>query len=242
MMLLQFIILQVVVFGVVIYFLKKTFHGDTNSAIQRLGNVHQDLLQKQSELQKKNEEIEREMQVRKEEAAALTEKMKAEAALEIRKKEDDVLKIARSQAEEIISKAQSSQDDMAKEIESRLSKNLIQFSSEVIRKAISEKVALAMHEELMTDFISKAKNVDLSSVASGTNQAFVIRTPFPLRKDQAEKLNAMLAAKLNYAVNISEVPDSDLIAGMVMQFGSLVLDGSWASLMRDAVEKVQGKY
>ena len=241
-MLLQFIILQVVVFGAVIYFLKKTFHGDANSAIQRLGHVHQDLLQKQIELQKKNEEIEKEIQLRREEVNAFVEKTKAEAAVEIRKKEDEVLKIARGQAEEIISKVQSSREDMAREIESQLSKKTIQFSSEVIKKAITEKLALAMHEELLLDFVRKAKDVDLSSAGNGANNTFVVRTPFPLKRDQTEKINALLAAKLSNVVNFTEVPDSELIAGIVMQFGSLVLDGSWACLMRDAVEKVQEKY
>ncbi len=241
MMLLQFIVLQVVVFGVVIYFLKKIFHGDTDSAIQRLGHVHQDLLQKQIELQKKNEEIEKEMIAKREEANTLTEKMKAEAAGEIRKKEDEVLKVARSQAEEIISKAQSSREDMAKEIESQLSKKMIGFSAEVVKKAMSEKLAAVIHEELVLDFIRKAKDMDLSS-AGGEKDAFVVRSPIPLKKEEIEKVNALLASKLSRVVTFSEVPDADLIAGIVMQFGSLVLDGSLTSLLRDAVEKIQAKY
>ncbi len=241
MMLLQFIILQVVVFGVVIFFLKKIFHGDTNSAIQRLGSVHQDLLQKQIELQKKNEEIEKELELKREEANAVAEKMRAEAAVEIRKKEDEVLKVARTQAEEIINKAQLSREDMAKEIESQLSRKMIGFSAEVVKKIMSDKLAAVIHGELVSDFILKAKGMDLSS-AGGANEIFVVRTPVPLRKEEIEKINALLASKLNRVVQFSEVPDADLIAGIVMQFGSLVLDGSLTSLLRDAVEKIQQKY
>ena len=241
MMLLQFIVLQVVVFGVVIYFLKKIFHGDTDSAIQRLGHVHQDLLQKQIELQKKNEEIEKEMILKREEANAVTEKMRAEAAGEIRKKEDEVLKVARSQAEEIISKAQSSREDMAKEIESQLSKKMIVFSAEVVKKAMSEKLATVIHEELVLDFIRKAKDMDLSN-AGGEKDSFVVRSPIPLKKEEVEKINALLVSKLSRVVTFTEVPDTDLIAGIVMQFGSLVLDGSLTSLLRDSVEKIQEKY
>lgn len=241
MMLMQFILLQVVVFGVVIFFLKKIFHGDTNSAIQRLGSVHQDLLQKQAELQQKNDEAEKEVQVKKAEAALLVEKTKSEAVVEIRKKEDEVLKVARSQAEEIIAKAQSSRDDMAKEIESQLSKKMIHFSSEVVGKVLNDKLAQALHTELVLDFIHKAKDMDLSS-AGGASEVFVVRTPIPLNKSEIEKMNALLASKLGRVVTFNEVPDADLIAGIVMQFGSLVLDGSLASLLRDAVEKIQSIY
>lgn len=241
MMLLQFIVLQVVVFGVVIYFLKKIFHGDTNSAIQRLGSVHEDLLQKQIELQKKNEEIEKEVQAKREEANLLVEKLRAEAAVEIRKKEDEVLKVARSQAEEIIAKAQSSREDMVKEVESQVSKKTIHFSAEVVKKALNEKLIALLHAELVIDFVRKAKDMDLSS-AGGAEAVFVVRSPIVLKKEENDKISALLASKLNRVVQFSEVLDTDLIAGVVMQFGSLVLDGSLTNLLKDSVEKVQEKY
>ena len=128
-MLFQFLILQILVFGVVIFFLKKIFYGDTESAINRLGNVHQDLLLKQSVLQQKNDAIEKELQMKQEEAISLAEKFKIGAAADIQKKEDTVLKVARAQAEEIIAKAQSSREDMVKEIESQVSKKTIGFAA-----------------------------------------------------------------------------------------------------------------
>lgn len=241
MMLFQFIVLQVIVFGAVIFFLKKIFHGDTNSAIQRLGSVHEDLLQKQIEIQKKSDEIEKELQLKRIEVDTLMEKAQADAAIEARKREDEVLKNARAQAEEIIAKAQASQDDMVKEIESQVSKKMVHFSAEVVKKALHEPLILALHHVLVSDFIQKAKSMDLTA-ASGEDAVFVVRTPIALSKDDTDKINALLAGKLSRVVTFSEVSDTDLIAGIVMQFGSLVLDGSLTNLLREAVEVTQAQY
>ncbi len=241
MMLFQFIVLQVIVFGAVIYFLKKIFHGDTNSAIQRLGSVHEELLQKQIELQKRNDEIEKEMLTKRAEIDSMAAKFQAEAAAEARKREDEVLKLARAQAEEIIAKAQASREDMAKEIESQVTKKTIAFAAEVVKKALNENLSAALHAELVSEFVQKAKDMDLSA-AAGADAVFVVRSPFTLKKDEVEKINALLAAKLNRVITFSEVLDKDLVAGIVVQFGSLVLDGSITNLIKDSSEKIQSHY
>lgn len=240
-MLFQFIVLQVVIFGAVIYFLKKIFYGDTESAIQRLGHVYQDLLQKQTDLQQKNEAMEKELIAKREEAHSVAEKFKVEASAEARKKEDAIMKTARAEAEEIIAKAQNSREDMAKEIESQLSKKMIGFTTEVITKALTEKLSQVIHAQLVADFIEKAKNIDLSSAGSEVSE-FVVRSPMPLKKEEADKINALLASKLSRSVKFSEVLDTDLVAGLVLQFGTLVLEGSLLSLLRDSVERVRERY
>ncbi len=242
MLLFQFILFQVVAFGVVIYFLKKIFYGDTESAIKRLGHVYQDLLQKQADLQKKNEESEAEVKAKREEAGTLVEKMKTEAAVETRKKEDDVLKSARAEAEEIIAKAQASREDMAKEIQSQLSKQMVGFAQQVSAKALGDKLAVVVHEELVQQFVAKAKNMEFSNAGGGTVEEFIVRTPIPLKKEETEKLNALLASKLSRAVKFNEVVDVDLVAGVVLQFGTLILDGSLVSLLKESADRVRDTY
>ncbi len=241
-MLFQFIVLQILVFGAVIFFLKKIFYGDTESAINRLGSVHQDLLQKQAELQQKNDAIEKELAAKREEAATVVDKLRMETAAEIQKKEDAVLKNARAQAEEIIAKAQGSQEDMAKEIESKLSKKMLGFAAEIVKKAFNEQLVQSIHEELVLEFISKAKQMDFSNSGGGSADEFIVRSPIALKKEEIEKINALLASKASRVVKFNEVRDADLIAGVVLQFGTLVLDGSLTSLLNHAVEKARETY
>ena len=58
----QFLILQGIFVGIVIYFLRKIFYADTDSAITRLGSAHEDMLKKQQELAQKIELAEKEKQ------------------------------------------------------------------------------------------------------------------------------------------------------------------------------------
>lgn len=240
-MLFQFILFQVVVFGVVIYFLKRIFSGDTETAIKRLGHVYQDLLKKQAELQQKNEAAEKDLQAKREEGAAQAEKFKLEAMAEVRKKEDEILKKARAEAEEIIAKAQSSREEMTREIEAQLSKKMVEFAADILRTAFTEKMLIIIHEELVKDFVARAKDIDLSGAGMNADE-LIVRTPFPMKKEEIEKMNALLVTKLNRSVKFTEVADKELIAGLVLQFGTLLLDGCLASNIKETMDKVKGKY
>ena len=232
-MIFQFIVLQVVVFGAVIFFLKKILYGDTESAINRLGQTYQDLLKKQKELTEKLEAGEKDFQARKEEASALADKMKTQAAEDVRKKEEEMIKRARVEAEEIVTKAHAAREEVAKEIETRLSRKMVDFAADILKNVFNEKTLAMIHEEMVRDFIVRAKEFDLSS-ASDSAHELIVRTPFPLKKEEAEKLNLLLVTKLNRTIQYNEVADKGLIAGVVLQFGTLLLDGCLASSIKEA--------
>ena len=232
-MIFQFIVLQVVVFGAVIFFLKKILYGDTESAINRLGQTYQDLLKKQKELTEKLEAGEKDFQARKEEASALADKMKTQAAEDVRKKEEEMIKRARVEAEEIVVKAHAAREEVAREIEARLSHKMVDFAADILKNVFNEKTLAMIHEEMVRDFIVRAKEFDLSS-ASDSAHELIVRTPFPLKKEEAEKLNLLLVTKLNRTIQYNEVADKGLIAGVVLQFGTLLLDGCLASSIKEA--------
>lgn len=241
MMIFQFIILQIIVFGAVIYALKRILYGDTESAINRLGQVYEDLLKKQKDLTDKIEAGEKEYRAKQEEATTLADKFKTQAMDEVRKKEDEIVKAARKDAEEIIGKAQAAKDDLAKEIENKLSHRMIDFASAILRGAFSENLLVVIHEEMLKNFLARSKDLDLSS-ASDSAQELIVRTPIPLKPEQSEKLTLLLVTKLNRKVTYVEVPDKELIAGVILQFGTLLLDGCLASAIKEAGDKCKEKF
>lgn len=241
MMIFQFIILQVIVFGAVIFFLKKILYGDTESAINRLGQAYQDLLKKQKELTEKLEAGEKEYLAKKEEASAVADKIKVQATEDARKKEEEIIKRARVEAEEIVAKGHAAREEVGKEIEIRLSHKMVDFAAEILKKVFSEKVVTLIHEEMVRDFILRAKDFDLSN-ASDSAHELIVRTPFPLKKEEVEKLNLLLVTKLNRTIQYTEVADKDLIAGIVLQFGTLLLDGCLATSIKEAGNKAREKF
>ena len=87
-----FTLMQIIVFGVVLFFYKKITAGDTENNVKRLGAVYEDLLKKQKDLAEKLKTAEKEYQTKKEESSMLADKLASQAMDEVRKKEDEILK------------------------------------------------------------------------------------------------------------------------------------------------------
>lgn len=236
-----FIILQVVVFSAVIYFLKKILYGDTESAIKRLGIVYEDLVKKQKDLTEKLDAAEKDLQAKKEEAAAVADKLSAKALEDARKKEDEMLKKARSEAEEILAKSHASRDQFMHELEIEANKKMINFVADILKNAIDRQTRELIQAQFVKNFIEQAKRSDLASVDSA-GKTFVIRSAVPLGKDEKDGILRVLSEKMGSTdLKIEEALDEKLIAGVVLQIGTLILDGSYATAIREAADQAKEK-
>ncbi len=233
MLILQFLILQIIVFSVVIYFLKKILMGDTQTAISRLNVVYQDLLNKQKELNEKIKTAEMEYQTKKQEASEIADKMKAQAMEEIREKRDESVKKAKAEAEEIVSKAQESSVKLAQEIELKMRNKILDFTSDLILRSISDKDLRAFHDSLVEDFLVKGKALDLSSVGPQVD-LMIIRSPMPLSPEICKKIENTVVQRLGRRMNVEQEEDKQLLAGVQLQFGTLILDASFANAIKDS--------
>ena len=240
MFIFQFLILQVVVFGAVIFFLRKILYGNTESAITRLGTAYQDLLAKQKEMTEKIVASEKEYQDKKTQSQGELEQMKVEAIDAARKKEDEIVKKAKDGAEEILAKAQASREQFYHEIEIELSKKMIEFVRSLMTLVFSKKMMNMIHEEWIVAFLEKAKDFDLSSVVIQVDH-LIVRTAFALKPEEKEKLAAFVMVKLSRPMKIEEVVEEELMAGYILQFGTLLLDGTLANSFKEAAEKYKEK-
>lgn len=241
MLTLQFIILQIIVFSAVVYFLKKILSGDTESAVKRLGIVYEDLLKKQKDLTEKLEAAEKEYQSKKEESATIADKLASQAMDDVRKKEEEILKKARAEAEDILSKAHGSRDQFAREMEVAASKKMVDFSADLLKNVYDDKVKVLIHGHFIKNFIEQAKKSDLASVDL-QGQHPTIRTAIALKKEEKDQLCQVLAERLGSRdIQIDEAIDETLIAGVAMQIGTLVLDGSFANALKEAAFQAKEK-
>ncbi len=238
MLLIQFVILQVIVFSVVIYFLRKLLTGETQNAINRLGSVYQDLLAKQKELAQKIEVAEKEYQDKKAEAESIAEKLKNQAVEEARVKGDEVMKKAKGEADETVAKAQASAEQFYHEIEIKLSEKTVDFTGTLFEKALSGPAAAAVHKELVREFIQRGRDFDLTGVGPHINTV-TLKSALPLTDTEQDQLKALVRAKVNRDLKYEVAVDKTLIAGMLLQFGTLLLDGSLSSSVKDAADEMK---
>jgi len=203
--------------------------------------VYEDLVKKQKDLTEKIEEGEKELQAKKEEAAVIADKLATQALEDAHKKEDEILKKARAEAEEMLGKAHASQDTYIHELEIEVSKKMIDFVVEILKNAFDSKVHVLVHEQFVKNFVEQAKQSNLASIDS-VGQSFTIRSAMPLKKEERAEIQQVLFEKLGSTnLKIEEAVDEKLIAGIVFQVGSLILDASFANALRDAADKAKEK-
>lgn len=236
-----FALMQIIVFGVVLYFYKKITAGDTEDTVKRLGAVYENLLTKQKNLAEKLDAAEKEYQAKKEEAAAIADKLAGQAMDETRKKEEEILKKARAEAEDIISKAYGSRDQFAREMEIAAGKKMVDFAATLLNNVYDEKTKLLVHGQFIKNFIEQAKKSDLASIDLH-GQHPTIRTAMALKKEEKDQLQQVIAEGLGLSdLQIEEAIDEKLIAGVAMQIGTLLLDGSFANALNEASNRAKEK-
>lgn len=232
-MLIQFIILQVLVFGLIIFFIKRILSKDTMTAETRLNQVYEELLEKQKQVTQKIEEAEKEYVAKKEEATALVAKMKKEAQAELSTKEDTVIKEAKAQADEMVQKARASAEDLRKRLQKEESAKVIEYCSSLIQQALTPTTIAAIHRQMVQEFISRGDSLDFSTVSTDVMEVN-IKTASALLPEEKEAIDKLINSKLNREIKSQEVEDTKLIAGVALEFGTLILDGCLASAINDA--------
>ncbi len=235
MLLVQIIIFQIIVFGAVIFALKKILSQDTESSINRLDKVYQDLLNKQKDLTQKIEAAEKDYNAKKEEGNLVVGKMKTEAMDEVRVKQDEVIKKAKTEAEEILKKAHESEEKFKKGLEKEFQRKVIEQAATILKVAFSTKIAETLHQALIVEFLERAQKMDLSQISANVD-ALILKSAFPLDKTQLEQFQKLIASKISRPVKLEAQEDKALIAGVLIQFGTLLLDGSLNNYVKEASE------
>lgn len=237
-MIIQFIILQVIVFSAVIFFMKKILSSDTQAAVGRLDGVYKDLLNKQKELNEKIEEAEKEYEAKKEEAVKITEEYKSQANEEMRQKKDELIKQAKAQADEILERAKASVDELRDKLKREVASEGVDTAGKILKSALLKHTNEAFHNLIVDDFLENAKDFDLSKVGSHI-ETVQVRSPYSLTDQHKAKIRSFIAGKIDRELKIEEITDSKVIAGIALQFGSLLLDGSLASTVNDSSENIK---
>ena len=232
-LILQVFILMTVVFGLVIFFIKKTVFDTTQGAVNRLNKETEDVRGKQAELNEKIKQANEELAKRRAEADALVVKMTEEAEGKAKVEKEKLLNKARAEAEEILSKAQLQKEQMRKVIEKEVRMETVDFTVEILDGIFSQKTKGAWDEQLVEDFLAALEKVDMDMIGKEVKSAEII-TAVAINEKNKVKLSQIIKSKLNRDITIEAKIDVKLVSGALLRFGSLVLDGSLVSAIKEA--------
>ena len=233
-MLIQLLVLQIVTFAGIIFVLRFLFYRQLNSSLSRLKDLYEENLIKENRLK---EELERAKQV------SLSEiekgKQQGESVVEAAKKEAEELRInlkeqAKQEAQKIIVQGKEDLEKTKIHQMAEIEDKAIALSLQMIKYAFTQQGKENLHHLLIEELIRDLRAIDKNSLVVTTHQLKII-TPFPLNAREREEIKQILAEKIGSDIALEERIDHELITGLMIQVGELVIDGSFKTKLKKII-------
>lgn len=238
MLLVGFIIAQIIIFGVVLFLLKNLIFADTNSAINRLTKMDDMNRAKEKQLVEKIEETERMLKEKMEQLSSEEKRLKMEAERAANQLHDDIVNKAKAEGEEIIKKAIAARDKYKAEAQIAAESKMIDFCSEVIGTIISKAMEKNLSDALIEGFIKELEGVDMSIVTPAVKKADIVVAQ-KLEESTQARISEVIAGRLGRALEVRVTEDPKVIGGILMKFGTLVIDDTLAERIRETAVKMK---
>jgi len=216
-----------VLFGVVMFFMfKNLVHSRLVGQTEHLDAQQAALAKKKEEIDKQLEDIKRQSQEIMANAHKEAAEQKEKLSKEIQEQKAKILEAAHQEANEMIKQADNARLALMAEENDKIDERATLKAVSLLKDALPEDVRRTIHERWVSDLIASGyENLDRLKIPEGTKDVTVI-CAFELTDKQRGELAAKLTDKLGPGLNIKEEVDPDIIAGLVVNTGSLFLDGS----------------
>lgn len=237
-MVFQLIIVQVVTFVAIVFVLRKLLYSESAKETLRLKKLKEETSQKQKELQQKidaaQDAYKEKMSEAEEQARAYHLKSKEEAK-ELQKQ---VLDKANEEAEQIVRSAFNAKEKMREEIAEDMRKRAPMLISRIFKEFLSPAVRDMAHKELVRDVMDKIKKAEKISFKSKVDKGEIISAR-PLSDKDKSEIEMLIRNNLGYEVLLQGKEDGELVAGVIIKLGTILIDGSLDNRLKQ-VEKELG--
>ncbi|MBN1353947.1 MAG: F0F1 ATP synthase subunit delta [Candidatus Omnitrophica bacterium] len=238
MLILNFIIIQIIIFAVIIFVLKKLVLTDTSSALVKLDSARDRVKKEEGELENKINTCEEECVKRKEAAREEAEKIVKDARQKAEEEAAAIIENTKKKAEEMVQKATAAKDKIRNDIMREENIKIVNFASEVFKKAFEKELSESYNEHLAEAFIKELPATDMKYIGSEIDTVQVI-SPHKLKSELVAKIKDILNKKLKRTLKVEEGIDKKILGGLMLKFGTLVIDGSLLSRVQAVSEEIK---
>ncbi len=232
-LIIQFLVLTALVSGAIIFVLHRVFVSSVDGAKQRLERDAESARAREAELNRKIRQADEELAQRRKELDALGQKMKGELEAEAVKHKEELVNKARTEAEDIITKAQNAAETIRRDIERQMEMRIIDYSEKVLNEVLSKRAKSALEKDLVEEFISQLKDVDMSKISLDIKSVDVV-TSQQIGDAELKRITETIKSKIGREIAVQSKIEDGHISGVVIQFGSLHLDGSLKNAVKEA--------
>jgi len=214
-----------IIFILLVLFLRYILTKNIVQATSHLQELDEDYTKKQAEAEKQLENAKKMYMEMINKAKLEGEEIKSKAIKEAEEQKNKILQEAREKSERLLSEAEKSCELLKEELNQIVEKKASEKACELIQKVLPEKFkqtihSLYLYESLQTNFGFEKFHLekDIKQVK--------ITSAFPLIEEEKNTLQKKLEREIGHNVNLEMNIDPDLIAGIIITIGDIVIDGS----------------
>lgn len=247
MLIVSIIFVQIIIFVGLIYFFRRILTKNVVSATKHIDELNQEYDKRDKEAIQKLADAKREAQTIVAKAVDEAQIKREEVLKKTEKEKEAILKQAHSQSETVMQQAEKSSEQLLSEIDERITKAAINRASELIQYALPEELKRTAHSRWVKDLIDNGiEKIGKVKIVEGLKEIKVI-SAFPLESVDRTVLSEKLNKLFGSGMKLREEVDTRIVAGIIIEIGSLVLDGSLRNKIMeqssslDTVEKGAGE-
>jgi F-type H+-transporting ATPase subunit b len=233
-MLIQLVIIQIVTFVMLIFVLRTLFYRQLNSALARLRHLHEQNIKREeelrSEIEKINQEKDAELAKAKEEAAQIVKDAKEKAS----KLSQDIQNQAKDDARRIFEQSTTRIKDLEKDLAANYQEMALDLSVKMLELIFTEHGKENLQRQLIMELVEEIKNIEKERFTIKTKQVKVTSVS-PIEPEQMKELVSILSDKIGTGIELQEETNPKLIAGLVIEIGTFIIDGSLRSKLRKVI-------
>jgi len=226
MLIVSMILLQVILFGGLIFILRKILTQNVITATRHIEELSQNQAQKETELNRQLEEAKQKSEVTLKTAQEEAQRAKSQVIGDAEAERDRILQQTHAKSKELIQQADRSRQLLLDEINERIAKEAVNKACELIHDTLPEQLKIDIHQAWIADLLEDGfAQFERLKVPADLKEVKII-SAFPLSTEQRKNLARKLKDILHREVGLQEEVNPKIVAGFVVTVGSLVLDGS----------------
>jgi F0F1-type ATP synthase delta subunit len=193
--------------------------------------LHEENLARQEELKKEldqtRQQRDKELAKAKEEAERIMKEAKAKSE----RLSADLDSHAKEEAQRIIDQAKDNLEKTEKSLMSRHNEDALELAVRMLQYTFTDQGKEALQHQLISELIDEVKNLQNERFTAKTKDINVVSAS-ALSDEERKKLTQILSDKIGIEVKLSQEQDPAIIAGMIVNIGALVIDGSLRSKLK----------
>ncbi len=222
---------QIIIFSILLFALRKIMYSTSVQEVKRLQILTEETEKKKQQLTSETENLKKEYEKKIKNLETQVQEIKSSVKEEAIKEKEQLLEAARVESRKIINQAVSAKEKIKEELKQEA---LDKVSADVlvkIKKIFNSKNQKLLHEGLIDDILEELAKLNKNQIK--VNQVSgVLIVPSVMQNVKKQKIIDTLREKIDSKITLEEKIDESIIAGVVIKFGSVVIDGSLAAKLK----------